>query len=103
MALETGSLTSGVASPLSLSPPTLLLPLSLLPLLFCQSWRLKDGDIPTLLLDLGVHVHHLCDFLVGQKALKVHGDFNNFSIFKSIIDDAHFWVEFAEEFKGNFG
>ena len=67
-----------------------------------QPWRLQDGEIPTLLLDLGVHVHHLCGFLTGQTPASVLGDFNNFSIFDSIVDDAHFWVEYKEGLKADY-
>src|SRR5690606_7761185 len=36
-----------------------------------QAWRLKDGFIPTISLDLGVHLHHLMAFLTGKSPLKV--------------------------------
>ena len=36
-----------------------------------QDWRLKDYDIPTLSLDLGVHIHHLIYFLTNAKPLEV--------------------------------
>ncbi|MBU1109293.1 MAG: Gfo/Idh/MocA family oxidoreductase [Candidatus Riflebacteria bacterium] len=39
-----------------------------------QTWRTKDYKIPTISLDLGVHIHHLVDFLTGEKALEVMGD-----------------------------
>jgi len=35
-----------------------------------QAWRLRDGSIPTLSLDLGVHVHNLIWFLVGEKPIR---------------------------------
>jgi predicted dehydrogenase len=36
-----------------------------------QQWRLTDGVVPTISLDLGVHVHHLVDFLTGEKPQEV--------------------------------
>ena len=31
-----------------------------------QAWRLKDGDIPIISLDLGVHLHNMIYFLSGK-------------------------------------
>ena len=62
-----------------------------------QPWRLVDGEIPTILLDLGVHLHHLCYFLTGLNPLEVNADFHNYSRFDGIVDDAHIWVKYEEE------
>jgi len=46
-----------------------------------QPWRLQDGPIPTISLDLGVHLHHLVGFLTGERPLEVmamHGSHGNF-------------------------
>jgi predicted dehydrogenase len=68
-----------------------------------QAWRLTDGPIPTISLDLGVHVHHLVQFLTGEETREVvamHGVHGNFP---GVIDnvmcmarysgglDASFW------------
>ena len=40
-----------------------------------QQWRRKDYAVPTVSLDLGVHVHHLVDFLLnGKKVQSVLAD-----------------------------
>ena len=39
-----------------------------------QSWRLSDGQVPTIHLDLGVHLHHLVHYLTGEKPLEVVSD-----------------------------
>ena len=39
-----------------------------------QAWRLSDAQIPTLHLDLGVHLHHLIHYLTGRRPLKVVSD-----------------------------
>ena len=67
-----------------------------------QAWRLVDGDIPTLLLDLAVHVHHLSYFVSGCKPLSVNADFNNDSIFNGIIDDANLWIKCEQELRASF-
>jgi hypothetical protein len=63
---------------------------------------LIDGDIPTLLLALGVHVEHLCRFITGGSATSVEAGFSNFSKFKGIVDDAHLWVDHDLGFKAKF-
>lgn len=67
-----------------------------------QRWRLIDGEVPTLLLDLGVHVEHLCRFITGGSATSVKADFSNFSKFEGIVDDAHLWVDYDSGFKAKF-
>ncbi len=52
-----------------------------------QGWRLKDSMIPTLSLDLGVHVHSIINFLIGEKPLEVVASVNTFGNFKSVVDD----------------
>jgi predicted dehydrogenase len=52
-----------------------------------QPWRLQDGPIPTISLDLGVHAHHLVQFLTGavvQEVVATHGTHGNFP---GIIDN----------------
>jgi predicted dehydrogenase len=36
-----------------------------------QEWRQHDGAIPTVSLDLGTHVHHLVDFLLGVEPIEL--------------------------------
>lgn len=53
-----------------------------------QSWRSKDYVVPTVSLDLGVHVHHLVNFLSsGLKPLRVTGDQSCFGRFKGLVDN----------------
>jgi predicted dehydrogenase len=48
-----------------------------------QAWRMKDHFIPTVSLDLGVHIHHLIHFVTGESPIEVcameqsHGHFHN--------------------------
>ncbi|WP_076410835.1 Gfo/Idh/MocA family protein [Shewanella sp. UCD-KL12] len=67
-----------------------------------QAWRLVDGEIPTLLLDLAVHVHHLSDFVTGLKPLKVNANFNHFSVFEGIVDDANIWLKCEQDMQASF-
>jgi len=66
-----------------------------------QAWRLKDGEIPTLLLDLAVHIHHLTGFVSELKPLSINADFHHFSIFDGIVDDAYMWVNYENDFRAS--
>ena len=44
-----------------------------------QAWRRQDGVIPTICLDLGVHLHHLSDFLTGLPIEAVMADMAGYS------------------------
>lgn len=52
-----------------------------------QNWRLQDGIIPTISLDLGVHLHHMIYFLSGEKPLEVVADQSTFGHFNQIVDN----------------
>lgn len=66
-----------------------------------QDWRLADGEIPTILLDLAVHLHHLIYFVSEQTPLKVMADFNHFSKFDGIIDDAKIWAKYTQQMQAS--
>ena len=52
-----------------------------------QRWRLEDGSVPTLHLDLAVHIHQIIKFLCGQKPLDLVAHNNNFGFFDNIVDN----------------
>jgi predicted dehydrogenase len=52
-----------------------------------QEWRLHDGAVPTLALDLAVHLHHCVDFLIQAKPLSVVADQSTGGWFRNIVDD----------------
>ncbi|MEG3128239.1 Gfo/Idh/MocA family oxidoreductase [Pantoea cypripedii] len=54
-----------------------------------QSWRQSDGVIPTVSLDLGVHVHQLVDFIVQRRATDVYAINSHFTSLPNIIDTVH--------------
>jgi predicted dehydrogenase len=66
-----------------------------------QAWRLEDGPIPTILLDLAVHTHHLTHFVTGLNPSSVNADFHHDSIFDGIVDDAYLWVRYEKEFRAS--
>ena len=52
-----------------------------------QAWRLHDDSVPTLSLDLGVHLHHMIDFLCGQKPIELVAVNNCFGHFDGVVDN----------------
>lgn len=52
-----------------------------------QAWRLNDYAVPTVALDLGVHVHHLIYFLTGARPLEVVADQATYGNFPQVIDN----------------
>lgn len=52
-----------------------------------QEWRLRDGQIPTISLDLGVHLHMMARFLTGERPEEVVATSNSYGNFKQITDN----------------
>lgn len=52
-----------------------------------QAWRLQDGMIPTLHLDLAVHLHQMIDYLTGQKPMELVADQSQYGWFDGVIDN----------------
>ncbi len=52
-----------------------------------QQWRLRDADLPTISLDLGVHIHNIIDFLTGADPIEVAAIHNSFGAFHQVIDN----------------
>ncbi len=67
-----------------------------------QSWRLKDDFIPTICLDLGVHLHHLAHFLTAEEAATVNAEFNTYSQYEGIVDNVSMWLQYPSGMTANF-
>ena len=52
-----------------------------------QNWRLEDGSVPTLHLDLAVHVHQIIEFITNEKPIELVAANNNFGFFDDIVDN----------------
>lgn len=66
-----------------------------------QAWRLVDSGIPTICLDLGVHLHHLVYFLTAMEPDEVMADFNSFSKY-NIIDDVKMLLKYPGNTSASF-
>lgn len=52
-----------------------------------QTWRLADGNISGVSLDLGTHLQHMIYFLVNENPLEIVADETSFGWFEQIIDN----------------
>ena len=59
-----------------------------------QSWRLVDGTVPTISLDLGVHVYSIIKTLTNETPLQVVSTENTFGNFAGVIDDVNCLVKY---------
>lgn len=67
-----------------------------------QTWRLHDGKIPTISLDLGVHLHMLVRFLAGEKPTSVVATSDTFGNFEQIIDNVSCLARYTNNINCNF-
>ncbi len=65
-----------------------------------QAWRLKDGDVPMVCLDLGVHLHHLTNFLIDEAPVEVLADVANYSAYHGVVDYFSLLLRFSSGAKG---
>jgi len=65
-----------------------------------QKWRLTDGFIPMISLDLGAHLHHLAYFLLQEEPIQVSATYNSHSKYK-VIDDVNILSEYESGIKSN--
>ncbi|PHQ58168.1 MAG: oxidoreductase [Sulfurimonas sp.] len=65
-----------------------------------QKWRLTDGFIPMISLDLGAHLHHLAYFLLQEEPNKVMATYDSFSKY-DVVDDVNMRLEYKSGIKGN--
>ena len=66
-----------------------------------QDWRLRDGIIPTISLDLGVHLHMIIKYLIGETPVNVVGKCNTYGNFKNIIDNVSCLIEYTNNITCN--
>jgi len=52
-----------------------------------QEWRLKDGGIPGVSLDLGTHLQHLIYFLSNENPVELVADESSFGWFDELVDN----------------
>jgi predicted dehydrogenase len=66
-----------------------------------QSWRKTDGSVPTLHLDLAVHLHELVHYLIGQNPLEVVADQSSRGWFP-VVDNVNCLARYSGNVQGQF-
>jgi predicted dehydrogenase len=64
-----------------------------------QAWRLADQSIPTLHLDLGVHLHHLLHYVTGERPLEVCADQATYGWFE-VVDNVTCMCRYTGNIQG---
>jgi predicted dehydrogenase len=67
-----------------------------------QQWRLQDGVVPTISLDLGVHLHHLVDFLTGEKPRELVATQSSLGRFRQVVDNTMVLVRYTNGLESSF-
>lgn len=62
-----------------------------------QKWRLSDGEIPTIHLDLGVHIHNILRFLGCGILEPISSTEKNFGAFNGIVDHVLFTAKTSND------
>lgn len=52
-----------------------------------QKWRLTDDTVPTISLDLGIHLHHIIHYLTQEHPVDVVADQSTFGWFNGVVDN----------------
>lgn len=66
-----------------------------------QNWRLQDGQIPTLSLDLGVHVHSIIHFLTDETPQELVATSSSLGNFHQVIDNINCIAQYSNNLQCN--
>ncbi|CCQ09739.1 Myo-inositol 2-dehydrogenase [Pseudoalteromonas luteoviolacea B = ATCC 29581] len=66
-----------------------------------QAWRLKDYEVPTICLDLGVHLHHLSSYLLELEPIETCAQFANHSTYTGLVDDVQMLLKYPQGITGS--
>lgn len=64
-----------------------------------QYWRLHDEAIPTIYLDLAVHLHHLVYYTTGLNPIETIAQQHSYGWFNDVIDDVSAIVDYQDNVK----
>lgn len=67
-----------------------------------QAWRLKDGAVPTVYLDLAVHLHQIAHYLLDKAPRSVSATQRSFGNFDEIVDYVSANASYADDVVGRF-
>jgi predicted dehydrogenase len=66
-----------------------------------QEWRLKDGIVPTISLDLGVHLHMFVKYLTNGSPINVVAKSESIGNFSEIVDNVNCIIEYTNNLTCN--
>ena len=66
-----------------------------------QQWRLKDYEVPTISLDLGVHLHMFVKYLTSERPVSVIAKNESKGNFSNIIDNINCIIEYTNKITCN--
>lgn len=67
-----------------------------------QAWRLRDGSIPTVYLDLGTHLHQIVHYLTGLQGDNVAAFHASYGHFPDVVDYVNASVSYPDGVHGSF-
>ena len=67
-----------------------------------KQWRMTDSIIPTIFLDLGIHLFNLSVFLIDKKPKKIITNYSHLKIKKKIVDNVKIWLSYDYNTFGSF-
>lgn len=67
-----------------------------------QQWRMSDGFVPTISLDLGAHAHHLVQFLTEGKVREVVASQTSLGQFRNVVDNVMIIARYQNGMEGQF-
>jgi predicted dehydrogenase len=65
-----------------------------------QRWRLADGRVPIIYLDLAVHLHQLIHYLIRQRPIEVISDQKSYGWFPEVVDNVTCLCRYSEGVQG---
>ena len=66
-----------------------------------QEWRLRDGRVPTISLDLGVHLHMMVRFLTDEMPVEVVATSNTYGNFGQVVDNVSCLARYTNDLHCN--
>ncbi|MCF2909741.1 Gfo/Idh/MocA family oxidoreductase [Pseudoalteromonas sp. DL2-H2.2] len=66
-----------------------------------QAWRLQDYQVPTICLDLGVHLHHLSSYLLELEPTETCAQFAIHSDYPGLVDDVQMLLKYPDGINGS--
>lgn len=70
--------------------------------IYPQNWRLKDSFVPTISLDLGVHLHMMGTFLTGSSPIEVVSVASSRGNFNEVIDNVQFLANYTNNIDSSY-